>query len=76
MSEKRGRGRPRKTHCLHGHDLNDPEIIWIKPSDGSRQCRKCKRLYKLGISLRKHQTSARAIEKEILVLRGAQEGVS
>ena len=37
----RDRGR-RKTHCKHGHPLFG-ENLYVKPSNGARQCRTCQR---------------------------------
>lgn len=38
------RGAPRKTHCLRGHSLDDPENIYLN-AGGYRQCRACRTVH-------------------------------
>jgi hypothetical protein len=40
-SESRSAQKVRQTHCIRGHDLSDPAVLYVTP-DGRRQCRPCR----------------------------------
>jgi hypothetical protein len=37
-----------RRRCKNGHDLNDPEHLYLHAKTGKRHCRTCRRKYQRG----------------------------
>lgn len=64
-----GAGKPRKTHCKHGHEFT-PENTIIVTATGGRQCRECTRVTSAA-SQRRYRARQKA---ELEALRAFRDG--